>query len=216
MCNRFVVHRQEEKVEAPLTIPMKSNTKTSAALAAIQALKDTIEGREDPDDDTVPPKETVINPLAAKTLDEQATLEILKSLQSHSDDNEPVGTLTLPLKPEELPLNGAKEPTIDDYDRIPIEQYGLAMLRGMGWTDDKKKAKKLDIDTAAVRPKGMGLGADKMIKPKALLVQPAKDEVLTIRKLASVRIVLGKHKDLYGTVSRTFFIFCFSNIATKL
>ena len=22
---------------------------------------------------------------------------------------------------------------MDDYDNVPIEQYGLAMLRGMGW-----------------------------------------------------------------------------------
>ena len=23
--------------------------------------------------------------------------------------------------------------TLDDYDSIPVEEYGMAMLRGMGW-----------------------------------------------------------------------------------
>ena len=27
----------------------------------------------------------------------------------------------------------AEVSTMDDYDNVPIEQYGLAMLRGMGW-----------------------------------------------------------------------------------
>jgi len=26
--------------------------------------------------------------------------------------------------------------TLDDYERIPIEQFGLAMLRGMGWSKE--------------------------------------------------------------------------------
>ena len=25
--------------------------------------------------------------------------------------------------------------TEEDYEKVPIEQFGLAMLRGMGWTD---------------------------------------------------------------------------------
>lgn len=117
-------------------------------------------------------------------------------------------SLVLPLtSADELPLDGAREPTQDDYDAIPIGHFGLAMLRGMGWKDEDKKGsdgKPLDptkIDGPVLRPKGMGLGADKMIKAKALLVQPAKGEVLSIRKGASVRVLSGKQKDLYGTVS---------------
>jgi G-patch domain len=25
--------------------------------------------------------------------------------------------------------------TADDYDKVPIEQFGMALLRGMGWKD---------------------------------------------------------------------------------
>lgn len=204
-----------EKKEEPLIIPMKTNTKTSAALAAMQALKDTIEGREDDSiDKTTKPKDMANPNDDAKSLEQRAALEILKSLEKNSNDDESVNTLTLPLKAEDLPLTGAKESTIDDYERIPIEQYGLAILRGMGYKEDtnkKIKGKKIDIDMAAnLRPKGMGLGADKMIKPKQLLVQPAKDEVSAIRKTASVKILLGKHKDMYGTVSTILLITFFS------
>lgn len=193
---------------------MQSNTKTSAALAAMQALKDTIEGRENNDNENAQKEDVIVNPQDAKTLEERAALEIINSLKENAHENDTVNTLTLPLKAEDLPLNGANESTIDDYDRIPIEHYGLAMLRGMGYKDNgnKKNVKSVvDVDmAAAVRPKGMGLGADKMIKPKQLLVQPGKDEVLAIRKTAAVRILLGKHKDMYGTVSTTFlFIFYF-------
>jgi len=46
----------------------------------------------------------------------------------------------------------------------------------------------------------MGLGADKALKPKALLVQPEKNEVLEIKKQAYVRILGGKQKDQYGQI----------------
>jgi hypothetical protein len=32
-----------------------------------------------------------------------------------------------------LGFSVVQQPTLDDYERIPIEQFGLAMLRGMGW-----------------------------------------------------------------------------------
>ena len=33
----------------------------------------------------------------------------------------------------------AAEPTMDDYKAIPVEEFGLAMLRGMGWKDQDAK-----------------------------------------------------------------------------
>lgn len=30
-----------------------------------------------------------------------------------------------------------EQPTLDDYENIPIEAYGMAMLRGMGWQPGK-------------------------------------------------------------------------------
>lgn len=31
------------------------------------------------------------------------------------------------------------ESTLDDYESVPIEQFGLAILRGMGWKDGEGK-----------------------------------------------------------------------------
>lgn len=97
----------------------------------------------------------------------------------------------------------AEEPTMEDYENVPIEEYGLAMLRGMGWNPGKpigarckEVAKPIE---AVVRPKGLGLGADsKMGKPLPMV---AKEEgQLVLRTGAYVRIEQGPYKDLYGQV----------------
>lgn len=193
--------REVKKEEKPLIIPLKSNTKTSAALAALQALKDTLEGNDTPaSENAVIP--TIASNDDSKTLEQRAAQEILNSLVEHQElDGETNKVFSLPLKSDELPLDGAIESTMNDYEEIPISQFGLAMLRGMGYKDEVKSDKKIASDEPMVRPKGMGLGADKMVKPKTLLVAPAKDEVLEFKKGACVRILLGKHKDLYGQVS---------------
>lgn len=190
-----------KKEEKPLVIPLKNSTKTSAALAALQALKDTIEGNETPAIENVT-NQTVDNNEDPKTLEQRAALEIMNSLKEHQElDGDTNKILSLPLKVDELPLDGATESTLNDYEEIPITQFGLAMLRGMGFKDEVKSDKKVTVDEPMVRPKGLGLGADKMVKPKTLLVAPAKDELLEFKKGACIRILLGKHKDMYGQVS---------------
>ncbi|KAH7937744.1 hypothetical protein HPB49_015167 [Dermacentor silvarum] len=97
----------------------------------------------------------------------------------------------------------AEESTLEDYDSVPIEEYGLAMLRGMGWNPGKpigarctQIAKPIE---AVMRPKGLGLGAEsKMAKPPPLV---AKEEgELVLRTGAYIRIEQGPYKDLYGQV----------------
>lgn len=191
-----------KKEEKPLIIPLKNSTKTSAALAALQALKDTIEGNETPAIENVVNQTTVDNNDDPKTLEQRAAQEIMNSLKERQElDDDTNKILSLPLKVDELPLDGATESTLNDYEDIPISQFGLAMLRGMGFKDEVKSDKKTAIDEPMVRPKGLGLGADKLVKPKTLLVAPEKNEVLEFKKNACVRILLGKHKDMYGQVS---------------
>lgn len=109
------------------------------------------------------------------------------------------GTIALPLNTDKLQLDGAVESSLDDYDRIPITQFGLGMLRGMGLKDEEIKSKR--NKEPELRPKGMGLGADKAIKKQKLLVEPAVNEVLEIKKKAYVRILAGKYRCLYGQVN---------------
>lgn len=186
-----------------------NNTKTSASLAALKTLRETL-GLDENVPQSLPPQsnnDENKKTAEAKTLEQRAALEILNEMKDSQNSAKIDDSLVLSVKSaDELPLNGAEEATLDDYDKIPISQYGLAMLRGMGWKEPTENEKKTKLDVGPeLRPKGMGLGADKMIKPKALLIPPAKDEVLTIKKNASVRILLGKFKDMYGQVS--FYLF---------
>ncbi|KAL7730680.1 hypothetical protein ACLKA6_003456 [Drosophila palustris] len=203
---KLVAEKQED---APLIIQMASNQKTSTALASLMKRRAVLLGEDDPE-----PEETTAEPQSiaevtsnsdSTNLELRAARELLAAAQANGNEIVEGEKLVLPaLKPDELPLDGAKESTIDDYDSIPIQQFGLAMLRGMGWVDpppvSKKKGAAPVDDAPFMRPKGMGLGADKALKAKSLLVQPEKNEVLEIKKQAFVRILGGKQKDQYGQI----------------
>nr|XP_022299314.1 G patch domain and KOW motifs-containing protein-like [Crassostrea virginica] len=100
------------------------------------------------------------------------------------------------------------EPEEADYEEIPIEQYGMAMLRGMGWKDGEgigKNKKAFAPVVATLRPKGLGLGADlseaKQTNWKGEEKSKDKDEeVLTFKKGAFCVVTKGANKDLYGEV----------------
>ncbi|EDW15691.1 G-patch domain and KOW motifs-containing protein isoform X1 [Drosophila mojavensis] len=201
---KLVTEKQEV---APLVIQMPTIQKTSTALASLMKRRAVLMGEEDvdPEESTAEPQsiaEVTANSDGA-SLEQRAARELLAAANVNGNDIIDNEKLVLPaLKADELPLNGAKEATLDDYDSIPIQQFGLAMLRGMGWVDPPPKKKgAAPVDEAPfLRPKGMGLGADKALKPKALLVQPEKNEILEIKKQAYVRILGGKQKDQYGQI----------------
>lgn len=50
------------------------------------------------------------------------------------------GKLTVPMNssPDVMGVTGAA-PTSESYQRVPVNQFGLAMLRGMGWTEESSK-----------------------------------------------------------------------------
>ena len=60
----------------------------------------------------------------------------------------------------------AEEATLDDYTNTPIEEFGAALLRGMGWAEGKAVGKRniRGVVPQAIefvsRPSGLGLGAD--------------------------------------------------------
>ncbi|XP_032592867.1 G-patch domain and KOW motifs-containing protein isoform X2 [Drosophila grimshawi] len=199
-----------EKLEAtPLVIQMQTNQKTSTALASLMKRRAVLLGEDDPEPEESAVEAQSIAEVTANgesaSLEQRAARELLDAAQGNSNNVGEGEKLVLPaLKADELPLDGAKEATLNDYDNIPIQHFGLAMLRGMGWVDpppvSKKKGAAPIDDAPFLRPKGMGLGADKALKPKALLVQPEKNEVLEIKKQAFVRILGGKQKDQYGQI----------------
>lgn len=191
---------EKPKEQDLLVIPLKSSQKTSAALASLRNLQTTLNGEEDSlaaesnKNGTAQPSIS-----GAVTLEQRVVNELLAEARNEGVDNEEdATTLTLPLKKDEPTLDGAKESSLDDYESIPIARFGMAMLRGMGLKDEDIRAK--NVKEPELRARGMGLGADKLAKPKKLLVAPAANETLEIKKNACVRVLAGKYKDLYGQV----------------
>jgi len=96
----------------------------------------------------------------------------------------------------------AEQSTLEDYDNIPVEKYGMAMLRGMGFKSDEGIGgfKKQVIKTVepVIRPKGLGLGASKPKKETAKVAEG--EEKLELKRGAFVLMESGKQKGLYGTV----------------
>lgn len=198
---KLVKEKEEEKL---LVIPLKNSQKTSAALASLRNLKHVLDGEEQNEEGN---NATTSNNKAEKsnnengplTLDQRVIKELLNDgNENENDDDSDAKKLTLHMAADRLPLDGAEQSTIDDYDQIPITQFGLAMLRGMGLKDEEIKSKQ--NKEPELRPKGMGLGADKVVKKAKLLVAPAANESLEIKKNAYVRILGGKFKDLYGQI----------------
>lgn len=65
---------------------------------------------------------------------------------------------------------GAYQPTSKSYEKVPVEKFGLAMLRGMGWTEEMEKTKKkkqgseiTEKKSIGSRPLLLGLGAKPLI-----------------------------------------------------
>ncbi|CAJ1084664.1 G-patch domain and KOW motifs-containing protein [Xyrichtys novacula] len=101
-----------------------------------------------------------------------------------------------------------------DYESVPVEAYGLAMLKGMGWNKEegigrtfKQHVKPIEHE---LRPKGLGLGADrsaikdlepgKQQRPPKPGEERGKEEELVMGPGGCVQVTSGAHKDLYGKI----------------
>jgi hypothetical protein len=84
--------------------------------------------------------------------------------------DKPKSTLTIPQISEQEAFerdyeDAPDEPTLDEYASVPVEEFGDAMLRGMGWKDGetfgkaKKGAKPAQPRPVEKRPALLGIGA---------------------------------------------------------
>ncbi|CAG2060777.1 unnamed protein product, partial [Timema podura] len=88
--------------------------------------------------------------------------------------------------------------SLEDYERVPVENFGMALLKGMGWKEGKgigKKPRVVETITQVPRPRGVGLGA--MI---TLPVQNEEDPEKPLRVSTQVSIISGSYKKCSGTV----------------
>jgi len=127
--------------------------------------------------------------------DQGLSIPLLLQNQVPQGFEEEEGPLKVDIRPESS--------KIEDYDAVPIEQFGLAMLRGMGFKQDEgigKTKQKIDEIKVAVRPKGLGLGAIPVKKKIEDVKKNAGDDVLQMKIGAYVRVVSGPYDDRYGQV----------------
>ncbi|CAG8776586.1 23931_t:CDS:2 [Dentiscutata erythropus] len=114
------------------------------------------------------------------SLKQQALAEILKGPKTDSDTEEIEQSLVLQIAKNKN-LESRKEKVSDleafrreveslpdeadiDYDSVPIEDFGAAMLRGMGWRPGmtigkNQKIKSIELREPKARPTHLGLGA---------------------------------------------------------
>ncbi|CAH0718285.1 unnamed protein product, partial [Brenthis ino] len=176
----------------PLVIPMKPNTLITADRLKEIAAK--VENFEEPDinNDAQEKHKDVVKD---ETLDQMAIRELLEDAKKEKTEEKPNFIVPVNAKPV---MDGQAEATLDDYDSVPIQEFGIAMLRGMGWTPSKDQSK---YRQPLLRPKGLGLGADKMVKDNQNKKGTKdKDEELSIVKNSFVKITSGKHSGYYGKV----------------
>lgn len=183
-----------EEVKGPLVIPLnESSNRIIDRIKQSRRIKDEVKTEVDD------------RPDSELTLDELAARELLREAQETSVSTPSAKVLTLPTGKDELIIEGKEEPTLDDYDNVPISEYGMAMLRGMGWKDGmvigKNQTVAPQVKEPALRPKGMGLGANKMANSENKQVRGKGEEELVLIKGAFAKITAGHHKGCYCQVS---------------
>lgn len=202
---------KKKEVKAELIIPCHGNTYKLLPPKKAAPENIAVSKPEEPE------KELTEEELAAKALIEESQ----NWREQKENEEKPNENLVIPLQSTDEDLlddkalfeaDLASRPEVssrDDYETIPVEGFGMAMLKGMGFKADEgiggfRKAK-IDCIEPVVRPKGLGLGAS-IPKPKSG-DSKSKDskmkngeEELVLKKGAFVHVQSGSHKGQYGEV----------------
>ncbi|XP_013169696.1 PREDICTED: G patch domain and KOW motifs-containing protein [Papilio xuthus] len=186
-----IIGKEVVQESEPLIIPMKPNTLITAE--RLKEIAEKVESSINEPEITQAP-ETQNETKQNETLDQMAVRELLQ--EAKQEKKQEVQSLKILVPPTPV-IDGQKESSLDDYEAVPIREFGMAMLRGMGWTPGKETSK---YKLPNLRPKGLGLGADKVMKDNQKNVAKDNDKDLAIVKNACVKITAGKFNGCYGKV----------------
>lgn len=162
--------------EATDNAPERAFTEPQQHGLVVKRTETPEEGEEKPmERDTTPPAhETAPTPPHESETDEAAAIrELLAGAQGKRRDG---GDRVIAQPPEEEMLQHDVDtrpdaPTLDDYSTMPIEEFGAAMLRGMGWKDGSGVGRSRSGPTKAPevqkRAALLGLGAKERQVPSA-------------------------------------------------
>jgi hypothetical protein len=119
-----------------------------------------------PDEDTIMEEETEVQ---VEDTDEQKALRaILAEANGTQDDSTAIAVIPPPVSEEEAFQQDIVElpesATMADYERVPVSQFGAALLRGMGWKEGMAASRKpgkgmVEPYIPASRPALLGIGA---------------------------------------------------------
>ncbi|NXQ60085.1 GPKOW protein, partial [Anthoscopus minutus] len=111
-------------------------------------------------------------PPALASVEAQAVQELLQEARQSRErpNGEPGAPIAIPLHlpakdsaPGPQPVSEGP-PTAQDYEAVPVGQFGLAMLRGMGWSQGQGIGRTFPRVVTPLehrpRPRGLGLGAE--------------------------------------------------------
>jgi len=138
----------------------------------------------------------------ATTLEEMAVQAILDGCQKRGGEEEEEDSKVVEVPMLIDPQEGMDMSTAEDYQNVPIDKFGMAMLRGMGWKPTKGVGKNSQVIAASlpeIRSKGMGLGADKLIK-SVKKKQSSEEEELKLKQGSYIQFIIGKLNGQYGQV----------------
>ncbi|XP_057681545.1 G-patch domain and KOW motifs-containing protein [Corythoichthys intestinalis] len=163
------------------------------------------------------------------SVEAQAVKELIEESRKKLEDSQANADLTIPLLAqnkvpdgfedgERLNVELRPEPsTEDDYERVPVEGYGLAMLKGMGWKKGEGIGRtfKQDVKPYEYKPRviGLGLGADRSAiadlepgkrrrppKPGEERREEEEEQSLVLARGGCVLLESGAHKERYGKI----------------
>lgn len=159
----------------------------------------------------------------------QAVKELIEDSKKSLEERENSGvdpTLAIPMIQKGCIPNGERadsEPRAEtvpeeaDYEAVPVEAYGLAMLRGMGWKPGEGIGRTFNQVVKprvnSLRPKGLGLGASlnevqalvftgthHLPKPDEKQEKNKEDQPQGLVPGGAVVVLSGPHRGLYGKV----------------
>ncbi|RWS19229.1 G patch domain and KOW motifs-containing protein-like protein [Leptotrombidium deliense] len=155
-------------------------------------------------------------------LEELARKELLKEAQTENENREKrkdiYSTRVIPMLVQNQVPQGfetddkldvslrAEEPCVSDYEKVPVEEFGLAMLRGMGWKPGAgvgKNGKVVQPVEVKIRAKGLGLGAERELhdkKSSKSVPKSEEQEELVLKLGAFVFVQIGEYSKTYGVV----------------
>jgi len=142
--NQLVSLDPKSKASGPLIIPLEEQGLTKRSAPAVTKGSSATILKQAPTD------KSSTSPTHTKTLDELAAEEVIRDAHDQSKPVEVEGRVVPMTVQNQIPgLENIKdeeerfkydlesrpdEATEEDYDDMPIEEFGTAMLRGMGWT----------------------------------------------------------------------------------